>query len=506
MLPLNHVASANALEGAEKVWKATVEPRVDPDVSKNLPPTIEQLANVHPEENHSSGLNRHERFRVWKYLEDLVKDGPAYFRKFCQQLGNPEMVEAIPIKKTTQIPMAAMDVKPSSPGENGDALKKIFQQSGVGDPKDTIPGTKDPKDTIILVCGDLLTGQHLQSLIDSRSAEDTSWRQLKNVNFNLGLFHLKMACADTIYKTFIVPKDGRLDKTSLMALVALLRPKETGKIESNPGFRRMHEVILHVGTALRLDVWRLAALSEDSKLEDLEAFASTKPTWESLVSMAQKMVRDYSSPRDMKEYRETCMENERDMQHENVQIMHTYFLWYEEMTWALNHGDIGRVESLFGPWMFIFRGCGKHKYAAEMRRYLETIHFIYPKELSQAIRMNILCNPTGKKDGFRGIDWLVEHNNLYIKRIYGGKYSNHQKERIITKSVLIELYKRVRLQFETMFRLDHKTTRHTSPDMAASFRQLMAHIAREKANKFIKGRTTNYEVPDVMEKGMSVIL
>jgi hypothetical protein len=29
--------------------------------------------------------------------------------------------------------------------------------------------------------------------------------------------------------------------------------------------------------------------------------------------------------------------------------------------------------------------------------------------------MNILCNPTGKKDGFRGIDWLVEHNNLYIK-------------------------------------------------------------------------------------------
>jgi hypothetical protein len=29
--------------------------------------------------------------------------------------------------------------------------------------------------------------------------------------------------------------------------------------------------------------------------------------------------------------------------------------------------------------------------------------------------MNILCNPTGKKDGFRAIDWVVEHNNLYIK-------------------------------------------------------------------------------------------
>jgi hypothetical protein len=29
--------------------------------------------------------------------------------------------------------------------------------------------------------------------------------------------------------------------------------------------------------------------------------------------------------------------------------------------------------------------------------------------------MNILCNPTGKKGKFRAIDWLVEHNNLYLK-------------------------------------------------------------------------------------------
>jgi len=29
--------------------------------------------------------------------------------------------------------------------------------------------------------------------------------------------------------------------------------------------------------------------------------------------------------------------------------------------------------------------------------------------------MNILCNPTGKKGHFRPIDWVIEHNNLYIK-------------------------------------------------------------------------------------------
>jgi len=36
-------------------------------------------------------------------------------------------------------------------------------------------------------------------------------------------------------------------------------------------------------------------------------------------------------------------------------------------------------------------------------------------ESSHAVRMNILCNPTGKKGHFRPIDWIIEHNNLYIK-------------------------------------------------------------------------------------------
>ena len=34
---------------------------------------------------------------------------------------------------------------------------------------------------------------------------------------------------------------------------------------------------------------------------------------------------------------------------------------------------------------------------------------------SKIIWNNILCNLTGKADSFRAIDWLVEHNNLYIK-------------------------------------------------------------------------------------------
>jgi hypothetical protein len=70
-----------------------------------------------------------------------------------------------------------------------------------------------------------------------------------------------------------------------------------------------------------------------------------------------------------------------DAQHDNALLRQQYFLLYEEISHVLNYGDIGRVETCFMPWVFIFQGCGKHKYAAEMQRYLRNVHFIYPEGL-----------------------------------------------------------------------------------------------------------------------------
>ncbi|KAF8237302.1 hypothetical protein L208DRAFT_1248581 [Tricholoma matsutake] len=70
-----------------------------------------------------------------------------------------------------------------------------------------------------------------------------------------------------------------------------------------------------------------------------------------------------------------------DELHENMLLQQQYFLLYEQMSFALNMGDTGHVETLFLPWMYIFQGWGKHKYAAEMKQYLENVHFIYPKGL-----------------------------------------------------------------------------------------------------------------------------
>ncbi|RDB20638.1 hypothetical protein Hypma_012103 [Hypsizygus marmoreus] len=500
MLPL-HEVTLNDLDCADKLWEQSP---LNPDVPRsNIPKvTIEQLTGIHPEAEHPSGLLRGERFNAWKFLQDLLNYGPEFFGKYKSKLGDPEVVDAIPLKKTSQIPNPALDVALSTPAQNAEALDAFFKQAGIGNPKED-SRVKSIRNFVLLVFGDLLTGERLRSLLESCSEESTPWRRLQFVVYVMGLFHLKMACADAIWRIFIHPKQAHEDPNSLINHVGQIRPKETGKIETNPGFRRMHEVIQHVGIVSRLDCWAVEV--QKRGFTTLEEFAASEPSWDDLENISYQLAVENVAGPDVQELRSGTASS-RDQEHENTLVRQQYFLLYEEMSFALNAGDIGRVETLFLPWMFIFRGCGKHKYAAEMRRYLENVHFIYPKGLSHAIRMNILCNPTGKKGAFRAIDWLVEHNNLYIKRIYGGKFSNHNKERILAESSLIEVYKNTRLQLEKMFCLDHKTTRHSPPKMKLMFALLAKYMQENEANVYKIGRTTKYTIPDVMGDGMHVMM
>src|SRR6266478_5081112 len=116
--------------------------------------------------------------------------------------------------------------------------------------------------------------------MESRSEERTPWWRLQFVVYVMGLFHLKMACADAIWQIFINPKEGREDENSLSKHVGQIRPKETGKIDTNPGFRRMHEVIQHVGIVSRLDCWVNEARKQG--FETLESFAASDLRWDNL--------------------------------------------------------------------------------------------------------------------------------------------------------------------------------------------------------------------------------
>lgn len=112
-------------------------------------------------------------------------------------------------------------------------------------------------------------------------------------------------------------------------------------------------------------------------------------------------------------------------------------------------------------------------------------------------------NPTGRKDHFRGLDWVIEHNNLYIKRIFGGSGSNHTVDRMIDASPLIEVYKNVRKQFERMFCLIHKTGRHSAPKMERTFERLRKYMEYHKTNHFIAGRGSENLLSDIIQVGLT---
>ncbi|KAI6102005.1 hypothetical protein EDD16DRAFT_1474112 [Pisolithus croceorrhizus] len=71
----------------------------------------------------------------------------------------------------------------------------------------------------------------------------------------------------------------------------------------------------------------------------------------------------------------------------------------------------------------------------------------------------MLVNPSGQQGKFQGVDWCVELNNLFIKVINGGKFSNHTILCIILEFPLVQVYRNLHSVFCRHFLHNHVTTR-----------------------------------------------
>ncbi|KAJ7800011.1 hypothetical protein B0H13DRAFT_2244977 [Mycena leptocephala] len=267
-------------------------------VPADLESPTANLDMLHPETDHPSGLTRRERWNAWKFKSDLYEH------------------------------TRSMDNNQSTHAGNISAIENLLFQGGSA------------------------------RVLLRRSIESTPWLRYQFVVFVMGFFHLKMAAADALWRIFIEPKQGRQDDNSLMAYVTQSRPRETGKIGSNPGFRRMHD----------LDVFGKVCECEPS--QDL------------INEMADHLAEYYVAGGEVDIYATRSKSASlRDEQHENILMLHQYLLLYEETSFAMNRGDIGRLETTFPPWISIFPAVAKHKYSAHMTKYLTDVHFVYPPRL-----------------------------------------------------------------------------------------------------------------------------
>lgn len=393
IFPLQHDVTLEDLRCSKELWmKSPLNPHVSPH---DLPSecTWDKLLTIHPDPlppnpihmDKQGLLSRHDRFNSWMFLQDLCLHGPEYFRKFLPHIEKPEVVDAIPVTKTPIIPTRAMDAENSSVSGNIKSIKELLAQGGVGsrDDEESPYEVKDIDDHVILFHGDLGTGERIHTALAQRSIEKSPWNRLQYAIFVLGLFHLKMACVDALLRIFITPTAARLDDTGLMGDVGKTRPKETGIIaSSNPGYRRSLQIIQDSGRCRRLTCW-VNAVEEMEKHSSLDDFAASQPSLETLKTLADHLAMNYVAGGKLERKRRTMTDKERDKQLENGLLMNKYFLLFEEISYAMNHGDIGRVEVCMLPWILIFKSTGKHKYATHLTRYLFNVHFVYPKGLRQ---------------------------------------------------------------------------------------------------------------------------
>lgn len=129
------------LQCSKELWERSRLNDTLPDNRANIAslPDWRNLLRIHPQHQSvdAQGMTCRDRFNSRQFLEDLLFHGPVYFRKFQAYLPPLELVDSIPLTgPTTILSTRTMDIPNSTVSGNGNALKGLASQAGIGDPND----------------------------------------------------------------------------------------------------------------------------------------------------------------------------------------------------------------------------------------------------------------------------------------------------------------------------------------------------------------------------------
>ncbi|KAF8340081.1 hypothetical protein F5887DRAFT_1077197 [Amanita rubescens] len=266
-----------------------------------------------------SELNSRDEFNAWVFLCDLLENVEG-FEYLQSEVGQPNIIEQIPVVKTDIFPVYAMDVNNSTISGNIQAIEQLMQQVGYGGTAGDDQDTVDVSEYVVPVHGDLGTGERISSIQDQWAIEKNLWERFQYVKFCPGYFHVKMAAVDAVWHIAIKPQLGRKDETCMMKDIGIIRPRETGTITSKCEFCHMHQVAGHVGIAQRLDCWRIVIQRKFPEYDTLEDFAKLKPGLDELKTLASELSQEFVANDHLK-YEHFKSIDERDQQFENAKLI-----------------------------------------------------------------------------------------------------------------------------------------------------------------------------------------
>ena len=119
-----------------------------------------------------------------------------------------------------------------------------------------------------------------------------------------------------------------------------------------------------------LDIWRIA-VKESGNHASLGEYGTSSLEWNDVVNLSYHLVDKYVDK-----------PQHSDPVFRNNSLVLARLLLYVELAHAMKHGDIGRVENTFLPWVFVFKAVGKHKYATALVRVMNDLKYTYPERLA----------------------------------------------------------------------------------------------------------------------------
>jgi hypothetical protein len=438
-----------------------------------------ESAGAHPPD-HPLSIESRMAWHVREILlqKDVNTLSPALKDKLRPRLGLPEPKRSIPVVKTEQYPAQAMHINVSNNSGNVVALENLLEQGGA-----------DPamlKDHVVVVHGDLGSGEHIENIKGSRSIEETPQNRLQHIQYVPGFLHLEMAITDGLWRLYLENQDpgsGKpMDPNSIFHLCSLLRPRDSKKLATNPDHRMEDRALRHALTALIADAWRIEVESKHNV-----AIGEWLPTWEEIIEISRQITRTHVAEMSFVPSHTKSPESS-DMANDNVKLFARDVLLWVMVRHASRHGDVGCIEDLLPFWICIWAHTGKHKYAEYIAQFLLNLNRVWPEKFANVVRMNWLVNPTGVFNGFRGADWVVERNNMMHKVIHSGGGANRTLDNIIKESTLILVFQRAHEIIERNFHITKSTLHHAPPSMENTLGQLQMHIRQQQMHSHIHGR------------------
>ncbi|KAL6300677.1 hypothetical protein BKA93DRAFT_740057, partial [Sparassis latifolia] len=110
-----------------------------------------------------------------------------------------------------------------------------------------------------------------------------------------------------------------------------------------------------------------------------------------------------------------------------------------------------------------------------------------------------------KPDQFRAVDWLVELGNLYTKDTYSGEGSNYTKDRILTESPNILVYRSCMCNIEWNLHLNSLMWAHATKDMFKTFKSLGIYMQEQAVNEHHPGRIAVFTIKDFVSEGIELL-